>query len=124
MKELLEEAQRIQDFLEITTSDDPAELTNRLSDINTYMARTGRMLADAKLLQDNAMSATYGEHSKAIMKMPATIASKFISSQCGDVNYLVNWLDRLNRTCVHQGDNIRTQLSFIKEQLSLTRKGY
>lgn len=124
MKELLEEAQQIQDFMEISVGDDPTELTNRLSDINTYMARTGKMLADAKQFQDNAISTAYGEHSKEIMKMPATIASKFISSQCGDVNYLVNWLDRLNRTCVHQGDNIRTQLSFIKEQLSLTRKGY
>ena len=61
---------------------------------------------------------------KAILKMPATIAMKFIASQTVTENYLVNWLDRINRTCTHQSDNIRTQISFAKEQMSLTRRGY
>lgn len=124
MNDLINEAQKMQEFLEITTSDNPNELTARLSEINVYMARSGAMLASAKQMQDNAISAAYAEHSKAIDKMPATIAMKFISSQCSQENYLVNWLDRINRTCTHQGENIRTQISFAKEQLSLTRRGY
>ncbi|MEG2061803.1 MAG: hypothetical protein RRY33_08110 [Alistipes sp.] len=124
MDKLIKEAQTIQDFLEITSSDDPAELSLRLSEINVYMARSGKMLADAKLLQDNAIASVYAQHFKAIQKMPATVVIKFVNSQCAGANYLVNWLDRINRTCVHQGDNIRTQVSFAKEDMSLTRKGY
>lgn len=36
---------------------------------------------------------------------------------CAEENKIVNWLDRINRTCVHQSDNLRTQLSFEKEQI-------
>lgn len=126
IEELLAEAQEIQTFLESVpdNNDDPNELSTRLSYLNNYMARSGKMLADAKQMQDAAIAAAYAEHSKTILKMPATIAQKFIASQTVGENYLVNWLDRINRTCTHQSDNIRTQISFAKEQMSLTRKGY
>lgn len=124
--DLLQEAQEIQDFLESVpdNNEDPNELAIRLTYLNNYMARSGKMLADAKQMQDSAISAAYAEHSKAILKMPATIAIKFIASQTVTENYLVNWLDRINRTCTHQSDNIRTHISFAKEQMSLTRRGY
>lgn len=124
--DLLQEAQEIQDFLESVpdNNEDPNELAIRLTYLNNYMARSGKMLADAKQMQDSAISAAYAEHSKAILKMPATIAMKFIASQTVTENYLVNWLDRINRTCTHQSDNIRTQISFAKEQMILTRRGY
>ena len=124
--DLLQEAQEIQDFLESVpdNNEDPNELAIRLTYLNNYMARSGKMLADAKQMQDSAISAAYAEHSKAILKMPATIAMKFIASQTVAENYLVNWLDRINRTCTHQSDNIRIQISFAKKQMSLTRRGY
>ena len=102
--DLLQEAQEIQDFLESVpdNNEDPNELAIRLTYLNNYMARSGKMLADAKQMQDSAISAAYAEHSKAILKMPATIAMKFIASQTVTENYLVNWLDRINRTCTHQ----------------------
>lgn len=117
--DLLREAQEMQNFLESVpdNNDDPKELAFRLSYLNNYMARSGKMLADAKLMQDSAVAAAYAEHAKSILRMPATIALKFISSQTVSENYLVNWLDRINRTCTHQGDNIRTQISFAKEEI-------
>lgn len=122
--DLIDEAQQIQGFLEISASDDPNELSFRLSEINVYMARSGNMLAEAKLLQDKAINAAYTEHSKSILKMPATIATKFINSVSVNENHLVTWIERINRTCVHQGDNIRTQISLAKEQLRLAKTGY
>lgn len=121
---IYEEMLKMQSFLEITTSDNPQELVQRLTDINVYMARSGKLLADAKLLQDNAMNEVYDRHVDFICRVPATIASKFTTSKLADVNYLVNGLDRINRTSVHQGDNIRTQISFAKQDLALQRKGY
>lgn len=114
----------MQAFLEITTSDDPNELATRLADLNVYMARSGKLLADVKYMQDKAISNVYAENVETILKMAATVATKFTASQCAQENKLVNQLDRINRACVHQSDNIRTVISFAKEQMSLTRKGY
>ena len=36
----------------------------------------------------------------------------------------MNWLDRINRSLVHVGDNLRTQVSYAKEELRLTKSGY
>lgn len=124
INKLLEECQIIQEFLEEKVSEEPNELSDRLSMLCVYMARSGNMLADAKYIQDLERNRVYTEYSKLILKMPATVATKFIESQTGEVNYLVNWLDRINRTCTHQADSLRTIFSFVKENLKMARGGY
>lgn len=124
MENLLQEARAIQDYLEISCSGDINELIDRLSNLNVYMARSGEMLAQAIKLQDNALNAVYAEQLNLILKMPATVATKFTSSCCAAQNHLVKWLERINATCKHQSDNIRTQISFEKERLRLERSGY
>lgn len=118
-------AQKIQDFLEEDFEDTDANiLVTRLTNINFYLATSGKALADAKEIQDKQAQLIFAEELKSITKMPATIASKFITSQNADANYVVNWLDRLNKSLVHVGDNTRTQISFAKEELRLTKQGY
>lgn len=121
---ILKEIEEMQSFLETTSSDNPKELIERLTDINVYMARSGKMLADAKALQDAITAKVYDEHKEFIGRIPATVAMKFVSAQIVTANQLVNWLDRINRTLVHAGDNIRTQISFAKQDMALQRKGY
>lgn len=121
---VIKEIEEMQSFLEITTSDNPKELIDRLTDINVYMARSGKLLADAKAHQDQVTANVYNEHIDFISRIPATVATKFVSSQCSTANQIVVWLDRINRTLVHAGDNIRTQISFAKQDLALQRKGY
>ena len=50
LNRLQSEAQEIQEFLEITMSDNPQEVIERGNDLQVYMARTGKMLADAKYI--------------------------------------------------------------------------
>ena len=118
------ELEDIQSFLEVVTGDEVNELIERLSMLNSYMARTGYLLAVATADRDRAMAGVFAEHQKSILKMPATVSQKFINCLCDTENYYVTWIERLNRACVHQGDNIRTQISFAKENLSLTKRGY
>lgn len=101
MDKLLTEAKTIQDYLEISCSGEINEMMDRLSTLNVYMARSGEMLADAIQLQDRAINAVYAEQGKLILKMPATIASKFVNSCCDQENRLVKWLERINATCKH-----------------------
>lgn len=123
-EQLRAEAEGIQAYLEITASDDPNELVARLSELNVYLARTGRMLAEATGIRDRAVAEVYASRAETIGRMPATVARRFVESLTAEENELVTWLDRLNRTCTHQSENIRTQVSFAKQQLELSRKGY
>lgn len=122
--EIEKECKEIQDFLEIEPSESTDELVARLTHINIYLARSGYLLAEAKKMQDKAIQSVYQNYMEALVKMPSNTAKQFITSYVADVNYIVVWLDRLNRSCVHQGDNIRTQISFAKEELKLVKSGY
>lgn len=119
-----EELENIQKYLEITVSDDPDEICERLSTIAVYMARTGFILAEARMKLDQARVLVYSSHAGTISKLPASVSKMFIESVTDQQNRLVNWVDRLNSTCIHQGDILRTLLSFQKENLKLTRTGY
>ncbi|MFA7651626.1 MAG: hypothetical protein WCX62_04345 [Synergistaceae bacterium] len=119
-----EELNNMQQYLEITVSDDPNEISERLSSIAVYMARTGYLLAEAKMELDQARVSAYSTHVGTIGKLPASVSKMFIESVTDQQNRLVNWVDRLNSACIHQGDILRTLLSFQKENLKLTRTGY
>lgn len=121
---IVKEIEEMQSFLETTVSDNPKELIDRLTDINIYLARSGKLLADAKAYQDEIAANVYSRHMEFVSRVPATIAMKFVSAQSVTANQLVTWLDRINRTLVHAGDNIRTQISFAKQDMALQRKGY
>lgn len=124
IEDLEREAGDIQNFLEITVSDEPAELIERISMLNVYLARSGKMLADATQLQDDAIASVFVNYAKFLEDKSPTIASKFIQSQISRQNRLVKWIERINRACVHQSDNIRTQISFKKENLRIEKTGY
>jgi hypothetical protein len=124
IKTMLEECKEMQSYLEQRPSDDPNELTDRLAMLSVYMARSGDMLAQAKFIQDDLRSKVFEEKSYEISTLSPTIANKLIECKTGECNYLVNWLDRINRSCVHQADSLRTIFSYVKENLKMTRKGY
>lgn len=128
MKEVIDrldkECYKLQEFLSITTSNEPEELVVRLSELNVWLARSVIMLAEAKQVQDIYTYRAYREYIDGAVQLPASALKKYVESQLYDVNYLVNRLDRLNAACVHIGDNIRTQISYAKEELKLTRTGY
>lgn len=124
---ILEETQKIQDFLEITCSENPVEIKNRISDLNVYMARSGQMWADAKKECSKKVSSEIKEKIIEIAKqnyLSATAQNKLIKSIAEDEQHLVDWLERINRTCVHQIDALRSVLSYEKEQLRLMGTGY
>lgn len=115
--QLRTELSEIQDFVEITPSDDVNEVVNRGNDLVAYLARTSKILADAKLMKDEKTNSTFIEEIKRISQLSPTVANKYIDSLCKDENYIVNWAERLNRTCTHQLDWCRSVLSKAKEEM-------
>jgi uncharacterized protein YoaH (UPF0181 family) len=117
-----EEAKKIQDFLELTVSSDPAELIDRISQLMVYMARSGEMLAMAKR---NLRARKTSEISKTIISiakeqcLSATVQNALLDSICEEESFLTDWLERINRTSTHQIDALRSLLSYEKEQMKL-----
>jgi len=117
---LFKEAEEIQAFLDITIGDDPVEIVNRGNDLSVYISRTGKMLADAKSHQDVKRKSTIMAQLRSVglkLSVPATTLNDLIRSSCEEENYLVTWIERLNRTATHQLDWCRTLISKLKEEM-------
>ena len=120
------EAQQIQEFLEITMSDNPQEVIERGNDLQVYMARTGKLLADAKyMLNDQKRHETMDIIRDFIIdqKLSAKVQNALIDGLCKEEQYLVDWIDRLNAACTHQLDWCRSVNSKNKEEMRLTNIG-
>ena len=120
------EAQQIQEFLEITMSDNPQEVIERGNDLQVYMARTGKLLADAKyILNDQRRHETMDIIRDFIIdqKLSAKVQNALIDGLCKEEQYLVDWIDRLNAACTHQLDWCRSVNSKNKEEMRLTNIG-
>lgn len=118
------ELEKIQEFLEVDVSENPEELIERIKTLNVYMARSGRMLADAKQrLREKKAS----EISKTILEiakqnfLSAKAQNALVDSIAQEENFLVDWAERINKACTHQVDALRSLLSYEKEQLRLTQ---
>jgi hypothetical protein len=114
---ILKELQAIQSEVEVEISDSPQEAQERGNYLAAQIARTGKLLADAKIHRDRKLNSSIIEQMKKISQLPATTANKFADALCEEENYLVNWCERLNRTCTHQLDWCRTILSKAKAEM-------
>ena len=119
--ELQTEAQAVQDFLEEDILDDINFLSERGNLLSNYLARTGKMLADAKYHLDNSHGAKAIEVIEKIfgqeLKLSAKVQNAFIDGLTKEEQYLVNWIERLNKTTTHQIEWCRTLISKAKEEL-------
>jgi hypothetical protein len=123
---LKEEAQKIQDFLEITMSDNPAEVVERGNDLVVYISRTGKMLADAKLILNESLKNETMQTIKDFIidkKLSAKVQNALIDGLCREQKYMVDWIERLNATCTHQLDWCRSLVSKNKEEMKYNNIG-
>jgi predicted RNase H-like nuclease len=124
---LLEETDQIQAYLDITCSENPDEIQERIRGIMPYISRTGFMLAEAKKLLRKKKASEISNTIIAIAKeqcLSAKVQNTMIDSIAENEAYLVDRLDRLNAACTHQVDALRSLLSYNKEELRLTKSGY
>lgn len=115
--EIKAELIQIQDFLEIELSEDVQEAVLRGSTLSVYMARSGKLLADAKIHHDRKLRSDIVEQIKSINSMAPSVAVKFTNTLVENESYLVNWATRLNASCTHQLDWCRTLISKAKAEM-------
>lgn len=124
--DLYREAAAIQDYLEITLSEEMAEAVARGNDLTVYIARTGKMLADAKCHLRAKQRSEAMEVVQTVLKsekISAGVQNSLIESACREEHYLVEWLERLNRSATHQLEWCRSVVSKGKEEMRLNQAG-
>ena len=117
------ELEAIQQFLEISISEDMNEVEQRGNELVVYMARSGKLLADAKYHRDEKLNSAIVEELKKILQLAPSTANKYIDALTKEENYLVSWSERVNRTCTHQIDWCRTLISKAKEEMRVSSYG-
>ena len=91
-----EELQTIQAFLEVSyAADQPAEVSDRFVQLGVYMARTGKLKADAEhwynqLLASSIMEALKRGYER---QLSATTINKYVEAESRGYKYLLTWAD-------------------------------
>lgn len=121
------ELSSIDSFLNITMSEQAQEAVIRGNDLAVYIARTGKLLADAKFhLNEKLKNEVFDTLRETAKQAGATskAVNAIIDSLCKEERYLVDWCERLNRTATHQIEWCRTLISKAKEEMRLTPQMY
>lgn len=111
IENIKKELEEIQDFLEVTLSEDINEAVVRGNDLAVYMARSGKLLADAKNHREDKLKSEVMTNIKQLLSLPASSANKFIDTLTREENHLVTWADRVNASCSRQLEWCRTVIS-------------
>lgn len=124
LRSLEDEVQVINAYLKAPAPKSPEELIERLSNLSSYNARTGEMLAEAEYL----LTLQRGEELDALLssdpKMPAGQQKTMVDAKCSYAIMVCRLIERANRAAVHAAEACVTLVSFAKEEMSLSRKGY
>jgi len=124
LQEIIQELNIIQNEVVVEMSEDVNEAVLRGNYCSAQIARTGKLLADAKIHKDRKLNSGIVQEMKKIIHLPATTANKYVDALCVNENYAVNWCERLNRTCTHQLDWCRTIISKAKAEMTAFPTGH
>lgn len=120
-EELLKMANEFHAILAIKMeTDDPDAYVMRGNELVSVMATTGKMLADAKYHRDKAISESVLSALKNTLneKLPSSTINEFIKSECKDLNYLVNFIEQVNKECKYQVELLRSLISLRKTEMN------
>lgn len=121
-QQIADELQVIDTFLNITTSEEIEEVTARGNDLASHIARSGKLLADAKYHLNEKMKDDVFKVLERAAKQAgatATAINTIVKSLCKEEQYLVDWAERVNASATHQLDWCRTLISKAKEEMRL-----
>ena len=116
------EIKEMQEYLEIETSEDPNEICERMRVLNVYMARSSRMVAEAKAHRRKAERDVFAALPD-FTTMPANTLKKYLEVSAYEWYEIEDALENLYKSCVHMIDSMRSLLSYSKEDMRLSRSG-
>jgi hypothetical protein len=97
--------------------DDINTIEDRGHELAAYMANTGKMLSDAKYWRDEALSNSILK--RLNISLPASALNELVKAECKNENYMVNWIEQIDKECKYQLEWLRSCLSKAKEEMRL-----
>lgn len=113
------ELETMQSFLEANyNSDNPAAVQQRFEELAILMARSGKLKADAEYHYNSLIESTIiNALKKAYEKeLGTSTLNKYVESVAKDYKFLVTWSDRVNRSCTHQIEAMRSIISTLRAE--------
>jgi hypothetical protein len=113
------ELEEIQAFLEAQYAADlQDEVQKRFDSLGAYMARSGKLKADAEwhynsLVESSIMAALKKGYEE---RLSASTVNKFVESAARNYKFLVTWSDRVNRSATHQLECMRSVMSTLRSE--------
>lgn len=120
-EQIFKELTEIQSFLDARYSSDiPAACSERLDELQSHMARSGKLFADAEWHYQTLLNGEIMKQIKDVAneKMSTSTLNEYIKSMCKEYKYLYTWAERVNRACTHQSNQMTTVISYHKSQLA------
>ncbi|MEP7198027.1 MAG: hypothetical protein ABI851_16025 [Saprospiraceae bacterium] len=114
---ITERLDTIQGILEAEYAGDEGHIVNeRLQQIATYMAESGKLKADADFHFQAKLNSEIMAAIKGLLPdySSASLQNQFVKSLAKDEQHLATYADRVNRSCTHQIEVMRTQISYLK----------
>lgn len=117
--EIIEECKQMQAFLDITPSDNINEIVERGNELLAYLARSGKLVADADYHLNEMRKSEIMQIIKQIIpeKFSAKVQNALVDSIAKEQKHVALWCDRINRTATHQLDWCRTLISKAKVEM-------
>jgi len=109
--------EHIQNILEAHyDTDDGNIISNRLQEVGAYMAESGKLKGDAEYHFREKLRSELLRLLKDLLPeySSANMQNAFIKSCANEEATLITLVDRLNASCTHQIDSMRSQLSYLK----------
>ena len=98
--------------------DDGGILTERITELNVYLARSSALLSHAQYHYDKAQGKEaekiIRDEGKTGIKISPTVFKQLINGRTVNEAKILKFTERLNRTITHQIDGVRSQLSYLK----------
>lgn len=113
------ELQEIQTFLEEPYSADlPEQVQSRFDSLAAYMARSGKIKADAEWHYNELVESSVFDALKKGLEeqLSASTLNKFIEAAARNYKFLLTWADRVNRACTHQHEGLRSVMSTLRSE--------
>ena len=89
------------------------ELSERITVLNTYLARSAVLQTEAQFIYDNSL-AKETEKLMGHEELSATTIKNLVTGRTSTEKKMLLLCERINRTLVHQIDSLRSQLSYLK----------
>lgn len=99
--------------------DNPDGMADYLSTMTAYLARSGEIYAQSKLLLQEEIMEIRQARKEEYEKMKATDVRQDIQYRTRRNDYLIDLSEKLNHNLVHEGNNIRKQLQYLSDQMKI-----